>query len=166
MPNNIIIYPTGTTSNTNPHIVFKGDTGQVQLNVVATPSGAALVVSSSTQSSGTVINPTSGITTTGLTMSTGSLRIKGNLAINSDGTWGGNLQNIKGAQGAQGSQGTIGTQGAQGSQGFKGKTGAQGSQGGQGSQGFQGNQGNKGAQGSQGGQGSTGFRYGWPSRTG
>ena len=65
MAKNIIIYPSGTTSNTNPHIVFKGDAGQIQLNVIATPGDAVLQLSSSTVSSGTILDPSTGITASG-----------------------------------------------------------------------------------------------------
>mgnify|MGYP003661883142 FL=1 len=40
MAKNIIIYPSGTTSNTNPHIVFKGDAGQIQWNIIASSGDA------------------------------------------------------------------------------------------------------------------------------
>ncbi len=116
MANNIIIYPTGTTSNTNPHIVFKGDAGQIQLNVIATPGDAALQLSSSTVSLGTILDPSTGITASGLTVNSipsggGKIFANNFLAVDDLGVWKGNLANIKGAQGSQGNQGFKGNKG-------------------------------------------------------
>ena len=147
MAKNIIIYPSGTTSNTNPHIVFKGDAGQIQLNVIATPGDAALQLSSSTVSLGTILDPSTGITASGFTITTGDVQVGGVSAISTGGFWKGNLANIKGAQGSQGEQGIQGIQGIQGLQGTAGFVGSNGAQGTQGTQGIQGTQGTQGIQG-------------------
>ena len=46
---NVIIYPTGTTGNSDPHIVFDDDTAKLQFNVKST---GALSLSSATVSAG------------------------------------------------------------------------------------------------------------------
>jgi len=152
MATNIIIYPSGTTSNTNPHIVFKGDAGQIQLNVIATPGDAALQLSSSTVSSGTILDPSTGITSSGFTITTGDVQVGGLSAVSTGGFWKGNLANIKGAQGSQGNQGFKGVKGDTGNAGFKGDNGAQGTVG------PTGNVGPTGFAGAQGNQGPQGFR--------
>jgi hypothetical protein len=159
MATNIIIYPSGTTSNTNPHIVFKGDAGQIQLNVIATPGDAALQLSSSTVSSGTILDPSTGITSSGFTITTGDVQVGGVSAVSTGGFWKGNLANIKGAQGSQGNQGFKGVKGDTGNAGFKGDNGAQGTVGPTGNvgpTGFAGAQGNQGGQGTVGPQGFKG----------
>ena len=157
MARDVIIYPSGTTSNPNPHIVFVSPTNRVQLNVVTGSQGSMLQVSGDTNSNAITIDPTSGITTTDFSINQ-ALYVKGIYAVSKGGDWEGNRTGIAGNQGAQGNQGFKGNTGNQGAQGGLGFKGNKGNQGAQGFLGNQGNQGNKGAQGGQGGTGSQGFK--------
>ena len=77
---NIIIYPSGNTSNTDPHVVFDDGSSKLQFNVKDT----FLSLSSATQSSGAAIGPTN-VTVTGATVTGGNLFVGGNQMINSSG---------------------------------------------------------------------------------
>ncbi|WKY59885.1 hypothetical protein Q5H80_20235 [Vibrio sp. SNU_ST1] len=88
------------------------------------------------------------------------LKINGDIVIDQDGKWVGDIAGLKGETGAQGIQGEAGPQGDSGiEQGSKGETGSQGPKGDTGLQGLQGAtgaQGPKGDTGLQGLQGATG----------
>ena len=127
---NIIIYPTGSTTNTDPNIIF--DDGTTKLSFDMNASGATnsyLNLSSSTNPDAIRLYDTGTIETSGASVSSGSVYVGGNLMIDSTGVWVGPTTNIKGAQGAQGAQGSQGAVGATGGQGTVGAQGSQGAQG-------------------------------------
>ena len=80
---NVIIYPTGTTGNSDPHIVFDDDTAKLQFNVKST---GALSLSSATVSAGFEISNTN-ITTSGASITGGVTYFGGVPMINSVGVW-------------------------------------------------------------------------------
>ena len=69
MANNIIIYPTGTTGNLDPHTVFDDGTNKLQINVIDSGGLSTLSLSSSTVASGFNISP-SGVVVSGASVTT------------------------------------------------------------------------------------------------
>ncbi|CAH7247263.1 Collagen triple helix repeat protein [Vibrio chagasii] len=84
------------------------------------------------------------------------LKVNGDIVIDQDGKWVGDIAGLKGDIGPQGLQGETGANGEVGPQGLQGETGANGEIGPQGLQGETGAQGPKGDIGPQGLQGATG----------
>ncbi|CAH7281533.1 Collagen triple helix repeat protein [Vibrio chagasii] len=84
------------------------------------------------------------------------LKVNGDIVIDQDGKWVGDIAGLKGDIGPQGLQGEPGANGEVGPQGLQGETGANGEIGPQGLQGETGAQGPKGDIGPQGLQGATG----------
>ncbi|WP_261881455.1 collagen-like protein [Vibrio coralliirubri] len=84
------------------------------------------------------------------------LKVNGDIVIDQDGKWVGDIAGLKGDIGPQGLQGETGTNGEIGPQGLQGETGTNGEIGPQGLQGETGAQGPKGDIGPQGLQGATG----------
>ena len=101
---NVIIYPQGNGSITDPHIVFDDGTNKLLLDA----SGTTLVVSATTNPNAVSIG--ANIVSSGASITTGTLYVGGVQMINSSAVWVGPTSGIKGAQGAQGSQGAQGGQ--------------------------------------------------------
>ena len=165
MANNVFIFPSGTTSDEIPRIVFEDSVGS-RLSIRY--EGPNLEFSAGTNPQLVLVSPTA-VITSGTSVSNPSTGVWAGETrmINTIGEWVGPLFNIQGHQGAQGAIGTQGAQGAQGSQGAQGATGSQGPQGDQGAQGAQGAAGAKfgptGVQGFQGAQGAQGPASGGPT---
>jgi hypothetical protein len=106
MASNVIIYPSGTTSNTNPHFVFDDGTNKLQFNVVADAfTNPTLSLSSSTVSAGLQITLSGSVISSGSSVTSGGLYVANTQMINSSAVWVGPLPGIKGAQGSQGAAG-------------------------------------------------------------
>jgi hypothetical protein len=94
----VIIYPSGTTGNSSPHIVYEGASAadSIQINMVAPGD----VKFSATTSPSLVVFSNNDITTTGVTISSSpsGLWVGGQNMINNAGVWIGPQTTIKGAQ--------------------------------------------------------------------
>ena len=107
MPN-VIIYPQGNGSITDPYVMMDDDTAKMALDV----NDGSIALSSSTNASSSTIANT--VLSSGTSVGTNSLFVGGVQMINSSGVWVGPTAGIAGAQGSQGGQGAQGATGAQG----------------------------------------------------
>ena len=117
MAYNVIIYPSGTTGISSPHIVYEGVNGSENGLIYITSPG---VINFSASTNPTLLSfDNSNVTTTGVTVTNApsGVWVGGQNMINSSGVWIGPQTNIKGSQGATGNTGAQGATGNQGAQG-------------------------------------------------
>ena len=99
MASNVTIFPTGTTSNPNPHIVFEDGVDGVPLQFNVSSSGVpTLTLSSSTVANGLVISAGSVVTSGASIDNSGGLFVGGTLMVNSSGVWVGPTSGLIGPQ--------------------------------------------------------------------
>jgi len=163
----IVIYPSGNTTNTNPHIEFSGSGGYYIMEIDSSGPNIDVSFKPTTGSPYKIYrisDSDSPLTLYGNSRFNKGLYVAGTQMVGADGYWAGPDTNIKGEKGTLGPTGEIfpkgsksegGDKGLKGVKGGKGDAGAKGAQGDIGPQGGQGGGGPKGAQGSQGGAGDS-----------
>ena len=114
---NIIIYPTGSTSNTNPHIIFSGSGNSYAIEI---DNSGDLIFKSSTNifkvsDSNTPLSLPAEANVVNSELYVGSMMV-----VDSGGHWVGQLEGLKGQKGLKGLRGRDGIEGTKGN---KGKTG-------------------------------------------
>ena len=120
---NIIIYPTGSTLNTNPHIIFSGTGVDYTIEIDTTGD---LIFKSSTDIF-KIVDSTSPLLLPGeVNVVNSELYVGTTMVVNSSGDWVGDTHNLKGYKGLKGGQGPTGTKG---NTGIKGQSGAKGLEG-------------------------------------